>query len=110
MGYFMLHSNYYYYLSSPSSYLLMAVCLCTKVMRSAALPDPSSTNTGTGGTLLTYSSTVDTIVGPPSTTTQTTGTPWFSPTKMGAKSNPWAFYVDCINTHTHVSQAIFVET
>lgn len=46
---------------------------------SEARPLPSQTTTGTGGSSLRYSSTIETTLGPPSTTRPTTGTPWPSP-------------------------------
>lgn len=53
--------------------------LCAKDKMSEARPLPSQTTTGTGGSSLRYSRTIDTTLGPPSTTRPTTGTPWPSP-------------------------------
>lgn len=47
--------------------------LCTKAIKSAALPEPSHTTTGTGGTSVTYSNTALIVFVPPSITRQTTG-------------------------------------
>lgn len=47
--------------------------LCTKAIKSAALPEPSQTTTGTGGTSVTYSNTALIVFVPPSITRQTTG-------------------------------------
>lgn len=44
-----------------------------KAMRSAALPEPSQTTTGTGGSSVTYSSTALIVFAPPSITKQTIG-------------------------------------
>lgn len=44
-----------------------------KAMRSAALPEPSQTTTGTGGSSVTYSSTALMVLVPPSITRQTMG-------------------------------------
>ena len=76
-------------------HLSTAVCLCTNASRSAALPVPSNTTTGTGGTLVTYSRTRHGTPGPPSTTTHTTGTPWHSP------DNTHTCTETHTNTHTH---------
>lgn len=51
----------------------METYLCIKAMRSAALPDPSHTTTGTGGLSVTYSRTARIVLVPPSITRQTTG-------------------------------------
>lgn len=44
-----------------------------KAIRSAALPEPSHTTTGTGGVSVTYSNTAFIVWVPPSITKQTTG-------------------------------------
>lgn len=40
-------------ITGSNTCLWLAVCLCKKARRSAALPEPSKINTGTGGALLT---------------------------------------------------------
>lgn len=57
--------------SPPSS--AKTTYLCTKAIKSAALPDPSHTTTGTGGVSVTYSKTARIVFMPPSITRQTTG-------------------------------------
>lgn len=47
--------------------------LCVNAIRSAALPEPSQTTTGTGGLSVTYSRTALIVFVPPSITRQTTG-------------------------------------
>lgn len=47
--------------------------LCVKAIKSAALPEPSHTTTGTGGVSETYSNTALMVWVPPSITKQTTG-------------------------------------
>lgn len=62
-------------LELESTHIISAVCLCMKAMRSAALPVPSHTTTGTAGFSFRYSHTVRISFGPPSTSSPTKGTP-----------------------------------
>lgn len=62
-------------LTHPSSSLY----LCAKEIMSEALPLPSHTTTGTGGSSLRLSRTMEITLGPPSKIRQTRGTPWPKP-------------------------------
>lgn len=50
--------------------------LCPNARMSDARPLPSQTTTGTGGVSRRYSKTIEITLGPPSTMSATTGTPW----------------------------------
>ena len=56
--------------------LLWEIKRCAYAKISAARPLPSATTTGTAGFLVTDSKTVRMVLGPPSRTSSTTGTPW----------------------------------
>lgn len=56
--------------------LLWEIKRCAYAKMSAARPLPSATTTGTAGFLVTDSRTVRMVLGPPSSTSSTTGTPW----------------------------------
>ena len=56
--------------------LLCEIKRCAYAKISAARPLPSATTTGTAGFLVTDSKTVRMVLGPPSSTSSTTGTPW----------------------------------
>lgn len=75
-------------MSYPSS----RVYLCVNANRSAALPLPSHTTTGTGGESVTYSNTERIVLAPPSNTTHITGTPRpFTPLAETEKGNNVTF-------------------
>lgn len=67
------------WVTCQKSYPPSSQYLCAKDRISEARPLPSQMTTGTGGSSRRYSKTTDITLGPPSTTSPTTGTPCPSP-------------------------------